>query len=184
MDLEPRLREKFSELIRSEGLDELSEPILLDDYFDEVPLYSRYAQLDFLRGMSTDRKNRVLVAAAVWHLESIVSRLQGRAENEPLDYMCMVSIADWEYFDADGDLITPQFWCANPSRGVFEHLRIYAPTSRYSEFVSSVIGGSESLEVGENYGRANTVGHVERVYVISKSLSVPGLSVRRKDTQG
>ena len=140
MDIDPRFEADFARLIHEQSLDDLDAFLKPLELFDEPPLYSMYSQLTFLDGLTVEQKNRLLIRAAVAHLERIVDHCRGH------DFYCMVSVLGWDEFD-EGGLVDPRFWNADPTtrpnpddpRGVLDYLRFHPPTSRYSTFVADAL---------------------------------------------
>jgi hypothetical protein len=68
---------QMEDVLQTEGLD---EPTLFAaaDAFDEIPLYSRYVQLGFLRRESSSMRDDILLGAAGLLLQRLVSRLRGK----------------------------------------------------------------------------------------------------------
>ncbi len=169
-------RGEFEGLIHREMLDRLDELMGIDDYFDEVPLYSRIDHFQFLRNLPVVEQNRALIRAATWHLETILEHAQHYYADREFDYCCMVSVQDWEDFE-DGGLITPGFWFANPSRGVFDYLEMNPPQSKYANFVAECLDHDPAYQLNENYSSFSEIG-VERVYIQRADLPAPKPGVR------
>lgn len=154
MHLDPRFAAGFARLIRHQRLDALDSFLESVDDFDEPPLYSQFAQLAFLDGLTTEQKNRLLIRAAVAHLPRIAEHLRGH------DFFCMVSIVNWADFE-DGGLITPAFFCTDLSvrprsadpRGVLDYIPFTPPTSRYSTFVADALGHDPAYLIHDDPGK-------------------------------
>lgn len=164
MELDRRYKTHFERLIKLEGLDDLSQFKDQVELFEEVPLYSRFSQLSFLKGLPSVEKNRILIRAGAWYVRVIIGSLRESCVGRDYDSFCMLSIRDWEDFP-EGGLITPAFWCANPSQGVLEHIRLQPPNSAYSKFVAESLGRDPSFKINECLDFLPGEPHVERVYV-------------------
>ena len=66
----PDYSAEFQELLAAEGLTDL-RIFASAETFDEVPIYSRYTQLDFLGRVPVAARNRAMILAAVRHLDRI-----------------------------------------------------------------------------------------------------------------
>jgi hypothetical protein len=164
IDLEPRFKSDFENLIRGEGLDNIEafmEPV---DLFEEVPLYSRFAQLSFLSEVPPIEKNKLLIRAATWQLSNIVTYCMKRDDARASDFYCMLSILDWEDFDAGG-LVTPTFWYTNPSRGVLAQLQFTSSLGTHGVFVLDSLDRDADIEVQEEIHLFSENSYMERVYV-------------------
>jgi hypothetical protein len=164
MYVDPRFAVGFARLIHQQLLDDLDSFLEPVEDFDEPPLYSQYAQLAFLDGLTTDQKNRLLIRAAVAHLPRIVGHGRGH------DFYCMVSILDWGDFE-DGGLICPAFWYTNPStrpaladpRGILDYVHFNPPTSHYSRFVADALDHDPAYLIHDDSGTGDP--WTRRVYV-------------------
>src|SRR5579859_2782204 len=87
---------QIERLIRAEGLDDL-EALLVPREWDEVPFVSRLPRLAFLDGVDVQEKSRILVVAAVKHLDRIRSFVEEKGRRE---VVVMVSVTDWDYLTA------------------------------------------------------------------------------------
>ena len=163
-DADPAVKAGFRHLLELEGLDRLDELMRVDDFFEELPLYSRYAQLSFLDGLPVAERNRLLVRAAVSYLPVVLDHARDYYAGRDRDYFCMVAVQSWEDFD-EGGLVTPYLWFANPSRGVFDHLRFDPPQSSYSAFVAEALDHDPSFMLNEGLRDLPGGPYVERVYV-------------------
>ncbi|SPT49673.1 Imm15 family immunity protein [Actinomadura madurae] len=164
MFIDPRFAADFARLIHHQLLDDFDSFLKRVDDFDEPPLYTQYAQLAFLGGLTTEQKNRLLIRAAVAHLPRIVEHGHGH------DFYCMVSILGWDEFE-NGGLIRPAFWYTNPStrpdpgdpRGILDYVQFNPPASRYSVFVAGALDHDPGYLIHDDSGTGDP--WMRRVYV-------------------
>jgi Immunity protein 15 len=156
-DLDPAYRPAIEALLRAEGLDDLDDLSTVST-FDEVPLYSRYDQVDFAPALTTDQTNRLLITAAAWYLGVLYER------NKDRDYYCMVSVLGWAD-QAGGGLLSPNFWLTRPSTGTLAHLRFNPPTSEYSAYTADALDGDPDYTLAEGLSHLPGGPYVERVYI-------------------
>lgn len=164
MELDPRFKAEFEQLIRLQELDQLEGFMAPIDLFDEPPLYSRFSQVAFLDGLPPAEKNRVLIRAAAWYLPVIVKYSREFHAGRENDFFCMLSIVDWEDFD-EGGLLAPTFWYTNPSQGILDQIRLEPPNSAYSTFVAEALDHDPSFLVWEDLASLPGTPYYERVYV-------------------
>ncbi len=134
--------DEFRELLVAQ---QLYDPEVFDtvEVFDEVAIYSRYAQLDFLGHLSVAEQNRKLILAAVRQLDRIVERF---AKQVGMPIIRMVSVTDWDSSDLysqDGatDPITSHLWIGNFASDAMKDFRVHAPRSAAASFVADAVGG-------------------------------------------
>ncbi|MFB9890472.1 Imm15 family immunity protein [Planobispora takensis] len=172
IDLDPRFKTELVRLIRDEGLDQFGE-LMEADPFEEVPLYSRYAQLEFLDTLCVSEKNRVLIRAAVAHMVKVVEYSRDYYEDRSCDYLCMVSVVGWEDSDGRSELLIPNLWIGNMRDDRLRSMRLHPAQSRRSEFVADALDGDAGLTLSEGLSHFLGESYVDRVYVRLKSMSVP-----------
>jgi Immunity protein 15 len=162
MDLDPRFRADFEQLVRVEGLDRLDD-LMVTSLFEEVPLYSRYAHVAFLDPLPVAERNRLLIRAAAWYLPVILAHAAASYAGRDHDYFCMLAVSSWDDFDGGG-LVSPAFWYTNPSRGVLDQLRREPPTSPYSSFVADALDRDPLYRLSEGYSDLPGGPYLTRVY--------------------
>jgi hypothetical protein len=164
VDVDPRFADQFGRLFDRHDLTQYHRLMEYHGYFDELPLFARYAEVSFLDSLSIEERNRVLIRAAVAHLETILDYSRQYYANREYDYFCAVTITGWEYVD-EGEVVVPHFWYANPSHGAFEYLALEPPTSQYSRFVADCLDHSPDYVLNDDVVRDYTETRVERVFV-------------------
>src|SRR5438128_6904528 len=71
MTVNGQYESKFWKILEKEGLADLSQ-FHRFGFFDEVPFYSRLSQVSFLRGLSRDGADRVLLEFALKFLKALI----------------------------------------------------------------------------------------------------------------
>lgn len=173
MEMDGRFRGAFARLLADQDLADLDGLMEYRGYFDELPLYSTYPQIAFLAPLPAEERNRVLIRTAAAHLDAVLHHSLMFYAGREHDHFCAVAITEWDEFDAGG-LVTPRFWYANPSRGVFDHLVLDPPTSGYSAFVADCLDRDPAYALAEE--RTDEGGlrpRVRRVFVRHSSPSTP-----------
>ncbi len=91
----PSVRDQFASVLKDEQLADISSCFSDPDFFDEVPLYSRYAQVDFLK--QHGEVDQLLLELSLEYLQKVrsedrfVAITVGRNENEyivPYVFVC------------------------------------------------------------------------------------------------
>ncbi|MFF4339383.1 Imm15 family immunity protein [Kitasatospora sp. NPDC001540] len=161
--------DEFANLLADEELDSFDDFLHPLTTFDEVPLYSRYSQLDFLAPLTRPEANAWLVRAAVTYVERLATDVADRAD----DFFCMVSITGWEEYRDDG-FLTPSIWYTRPGNGVLDHLDLTAATGPEARFTAEAIAGTDGARVLTSTASAARPFSIERLYVTVPAMPLPG----------
>jgi hypothetical protein len=176
---DPEFREfgdEFARLLAEEGLDDLSQ-FLTAETFEEVPLFSRYAQIDFLGDLDTARRNILTIRFAVAHLGSIQRYARERRAaapgRQPDPCLRMVTVTDWwdygddgvEYNNGTRDVLSPHFWVGDLGSPKMAAFRMHPPDSAYSAFVRSALEGVPSVALHEGWSSDDRDRLLSRVYI-------------------
>jgi hypothetical protein len=170
VDVDPGYRADFERLLAEQELLDLDAYLEISGYFEEVPLYVQDSQVAFLDGLPFEERNRQLVRAAVAHLGRMLEHARGAGRGD--DFFCAVTVTGWEFF-AEGDLLIPRFWLANPSHGVFEYVRLRPPASEASRLVASWLDDDPRYLLNEDVVSDFGENRLERVFVQDESCPLP-----------
>jgi Immunity protein 15 len=164
VDIDPRFRSQIQDLIDKHDLSKFDRLMGYHGYFDELPLFTRYAEVSFLHELPVAERNRILIRAAVAHLGVILDYSRTFYEGRDHDYFCAVTVTGWEYV-AEGDVVIPRFWYANPSHGVFDYVKLDPPDSEYSRFVADCLEHSPDYVINDDVVREYSETRIERVWI-------------------
>lgn len=162
-------------------------PIAPDSYvtvntFDEVPLYSRLTQVDFLDQLPFPARNEALLRAAVRHELKIIETAQRiLPETDFRERLFFVSVTGWED-DPDEDqageqstasfrsawdrqLLLPNFWIGNMSAEAMGEFAVRAAATVESEAVSTALGDDPAVGIYEGWATMAGEPFLRRVYV-------------------
>src|SRR5260370_18299462 len=90
-------------VLKEEKLDDLSQ-YSEDGFFDEIPLYSRFAQVSFLEALGREGADKVLIEFGLRYMESVV------AHTMPVTKMlAAVTVVDF----GEGDPVVPHIFFCN-----------------------------------------------------------------------
>jgi hypothetical protein len=116
--------------------------------FEELPIYSRYKQIEFLDGLNIADQNRELILAGVRHLDRIDEYFRAQEDNLA-GIVRMVSITDWwvdgergggTCTDGSTEILTPHIWLGNLGHERMSRFRVFPPRSRAALFVVGAVG--------------------------------------------
>lgn len=149
-------------LIQRERLDNFAQ-LLEPRELDEVPLFSRYKNIDFLSSLPAVKKTEVLTVFAVRYLVDVFDHVEpGRRSNTVI----MVSITRWEDLD---DLVPepalPNFWiCGDKKRdlGIFRLMAGQSPRAQLVREWLREAGIDQKFAVYEPTAQNQKLG---RIYV-------------------
>ncbi|MFI5718821.1 Imm15 family immunity protein [Nocardia sp. NPDC051750] len=172
VEVDPRFRDAFERLLAAVDLLDFDGLMTCDGYFDELPLFTTYSQIAFLEELSLIERNRVLVQAAAAHLDRILRHAERYYAGRKFDFFCSVTVTGWDFFP-EGDLLTPRFWRANTSKGVFDYLRLQPPTSEGSNTVAYLLDHDPNYLINDDIVDEFGEKRLERIFVQHVDCPVP-----------
>lgn len=138
----------FDALLADEGL---TDPAVLVpvDVFDEVPLYSRLTQIDFLANLPVVEQNRTLLRAALRHLDRVREHVRAHSQANTACVLRLVSVTGWWVDQENGgvctdgtsEILVPNFWIGDLDHERMRGFRLYRPASRCATFVQQAAHG-------------------------------------------
>ena len=187
MTVDRRYEEEFEALFARQGIKSAAWEHV--QTFEELPVYSRYDELEFMTGLSLSDVNRQLIKASVCMLERITDSRSGSGDaRTPKRLLFMVSVTDWHIFDESGrsvcndgnrDYIVPHIYVANLNDSRMKGFDVFEteyptalrpPTSICAEFVASALDYSSAYVI---YQSPEYDWCPERIYVrLRRTLSV------------
>ena len=159
------IESRLWKLLEKEHLTDLSQ-FHQQGFFDEVPLYSRQSDVDFLPD-DKNEANEILLRFALKFLKSVVAYEQHRT-----GYMAAITV--WNFSDA---LLVPNLfvWC-DALRGLKEKLTLYAATTSFGKEMKQLapkLDRGEQFEVLED---ATTLPETTRVFIALARPPYPGMA--------
>ncbi|HEX5446936.1 MAG TPA: hypothetical protein VFW87_24180 [Pirellulales bacterium] len=116
------VRQRLEAVLHEEALDDRSR-FDAPGFFDEIPLYSRYRQVGFLKKHGDP--SGLLIEFALEYLESVVDAKRSSTE-------CFAAITAVEYEDAEF-LVPCIYVCNGRIRSRLRSLRLARPVSKFAE---------------------------------------------------
>ncbi|WP_280434729.1 Imm15 family immunity protein [Nocardia carnea] len=172
VEVDPRFRGAFERLLAVVDLLDFDGLMTCNGYFDELPLFTTYSQIAFLDELSLVERNRVLIRAAVAHLGRILEHAERYFAGAEFDFFCAVTVTGWDFFSEE-DLLTPRFWRANASKGVFDYLRLQPPTSEGSSTVAYLLDHDPDYLINDDIVDEFGEKRLERVFVQHVDYPIP-----------
>jgi len=159
------IESRLWKLLEKENLTDLSQ-FHQQGFFDEVPLYSRQSDVDFLPD-DKNEANEILLRFALKFLKSVVAYEQHRT-----GYFAAITV--WNFSDA---LLVPNLfvWC-DALRGLKDKLRLQAVTTTFGKEMKQLaprLDRGEQFEVLED---ALTLPETTRVFIALARPPYPGLA--------
>lgn len=176
VEVDPRFGEAFGGLLAAADLLDFDGLMTCDGYFDELPLFTTYSQIAFLDDLPPLERNRVLVRAAVAHLGRILEHAERYFAGREFDFFCAVTVTGWDFFP-EGDPLTPRFWRANTSKGVFDYLKLRPPTSEGSNTVTYLLDHDPDYLINDDIVDEFGDKRLERIFVQHVDCPVPRGSI-------
>jgi hypothetical protein len=148
--------------------------VFLDvDVFDEVPVYSRFHQLEFLSGLSFLEANAILTKLAALHLERVVSYAAKHERPGGKTILRMVSIIGWldkndsgqMNFDGSADFVQPYIWLADFDNPKLSKFSVWPAVSPAGLFVKNVLDDDDRFAVVEGAPDKFGAPSPARVYI-------------------
>lgn len=170
--VEQSYTDKFREILDEE---QIGDPaVFLDvDVFDEVPVYSRFDQLDFLSGLSFAEANGNLIRLTALYLNTVVSYAANQELRNEKTILRMASVTGWlnendsgqMNFDGSTGFVRPNIWLANLDNPKLSYFSVWPVASPAGMFVSAAMNDDSRFAVVE--GRPESFGAPSptRVYI-------------------
>lgn len=156
---------KIYKLIEKEGL--YNDEVYFADYetFEEIPLFSRWSQVDFLKGRAIDDNNLLLISHAISLSDYANNSAYTRLGSECLDYFCCVTLTKWDCID-EIKCITPNLYISRRKSWIFSYVKFHKSHSKEELTTMKYI---KKLGIS-NYGvyiSKLVNGNVNRVYIVN-----------------
>jgi hypothetical protein len=137
MRSENNLESKLWAVLAREHLVDLSQ-FHKNKFFDEIPLYSRDSDTDFLSGYTTSEADKVLLDFSLKFLRSVVSYQEHRT-----GYFAAITV--WP--PAEGSRLVPNLfvWCGSARALQRTHLALEAPRTPFAKTI-------KRLALGRSHG--------------------------------
>jgi hypothetical protein len=170
--VEDRYLRAFNKVLAEERI---ADPeVFMDvEWYDEVPVWSRFLQLGYLSSLSFAEANRILIRCTVLYMDRIVAFAAQRGRVPGMTILRMVSVIGWDdendqgqrNYDGTTDFLQPYIWRANLDHPALNNISVWPVTSPAGLFTQGAVNGDDRFSVGE--GPPDKFGQPspERVYI-------------------
>lgn len=124
------LKTEFESVLREQQLADIAEIVSDRDFCDEVPLYSRYQQVDFLKQHGD--VDLLLMELALNYLERVVSE----AHVASADRFAAITII---HDEADGYIVPAIFVCNRDARQQLKELSLTLPSTALGQRIEELV---------------------------------------------
>jgi hypothetical protein len=163
---------RFHEILDEE---QIGDPaVFVDvDVFDEVPVYSRFHQLEFLSKLGFAEANSILIKLAALYLEAIVSYAAKQERRSGKTILRMVSVTGWLQesnsgqmnFDGSADFVRPNIWLGNFDNPKLANFSVWPVVSPAGLFVKAAMDNDDRFAVVEGAPDRFGAPSPARVYI-------------------
>src|SRR5258708_3802190 len=152
----PSARQQFTSVLKAEQLFEIPPSFRDSDFFDEVPLYSRYEQVEFLKQYGG--VDRLLLGPSLEYLETVTSAL---AVNRPKRFIAVTIVRD-----AINEYIVPYiFICNSNASRRLKELHLSPPSKGLGKHVQSLLKETDYRQDYRVLEDRSTVSDDVRVFI-------------------
>ncbi|MGT8859235.1 Imm15 family immunity protein [Enterobacter sp. 186315] len=166
-----KLDSKIKKIIQNEGF--TNDEIFYADYdsFEEIPLFSRWKSIAFLKKTPFDENNKLLILHAVKlaeHAREIA--FINTKEDVHKDFFCCVTLTKWDCID-EINCITPNIYITRRRKWLFTYVKLKQTSSEEEMLAMKYINelGLTNYSVYISEGNGNGNGNVSRVYIINNT---------------
>lgn len=176
LSINSQIKTQFDVVLRRRHLDDVASRFSDPNYFDEVPLYSRYRQVEFLKQFGD--VNLLLMDLALDYLDRVTAE----------SHICRGErlIAITLIHDDEHDYIVPSIFVCNSSvKTRLKNLRLLFPSGRFGLRIKSLVKSVRGDAFSVYEDRDSVAGDV-RVFVSYKepSYGFIGLETFANDGNG
>jgi hypothetical protein len=152
----PSAKDRFEAVLKAEQLVDIPSSFREPSFCDEIPLYSRFKQVDFLRDYGD--VDRQLLQLSLDYLNRIAAE---QLETKPKRFVAITILRD-----DDNEPIVPHiFICNNNVRNQLKELHLSPALSTLGRYVQSLLRQNGHLGEYEVYDDGATVPDSVRVFI-------------------
>jgi len=160
------LNKEIQILIKKEKLD--NQNIFFADHesFEEIPLFSRWSHIDFLKEYSFDKRNEILLEQAIKLVDNAIVNAELVPGLDFNEYFICVSIVDWDDVEELG-CISPNIYISKRKNWLLPLLSLRECESfevgMIKKYVSNLNLKEKKVCVSKSYGGEN-----DRIYIVDE----------------
>ncbi|MCL1824615.1 MAG: Imm15 family immunity protein [Betaproteobacteria bacterium] len=163
------LDKSFERLVKKEDLDNFEVYFRKYTDFEEIPLFSRYAHISFLRSLSFNEKNKFLIKKGLELIDKIIQKSSDYLKPDDIeDYFICLSVSDWDDYE-EINCLTPSIFITRRKKWILSHLSF---RKKYSieeylieEYLNSLSLQNHTVFVSKEYG-----GEYKYVYIVRNGI--------------
>jgi hypothetical protein len=164
-----KIDENFRKLLTLEGLDE--QDVFYADYatFEEIPLFSRWMRINFLKKYDFDKRNELLLQFATKFVEKLLSNAPYiLGDNGSSEYFSCVSITNWDCISEIG-CISPNFYISKKKTWLLSNLGLetanFPEIKMIENYLSNLQINKKKVCISKGYDPEN-----KRIYIVDDFL--------------
>lgn len=169
MAMNKTLDVKIKQLILKEGFD--NENLYFAEYetFEEIPLFSRWKNINFLKNTPVDENNKLLISNAISLAEHADEVACNKLGLDYADYFCCVTLTKWDSID-EIKCITPNIYITRRRKWLFSHVTLKKSSTK-EELITTRYVKDLGLENYEVCISGLLDGNVNRVYIVNDKFN-------------
>lgn len=158
------LNKKMQSLIKKESLDK--QDLFFADYgtFEEIPLFSRWSHINFLKKYSFDKRNEVLIEQAISLTDEAMTSAKLIPNLDFNEYFICISITKWDDINERG-CISPNIYISRRKPWLLSFLELVEfdspETSMIKNYLYNLNIKEKRVCVSKCYGGEN-----DRIYIV------------------
>jgi hypothetical protein len=127
------------------------------DFFEEVPLFSRYADIAFLKHLSVEEASEVLLRYSLKFLRAVIAY-----EDHETPFFAAITVSDV----SPGDPIVPSlFVWSRPLVELYERLRLKKPTTPFAKRIKRLVSELAALDFVQIFEEASPAPEAARAWL-------------------
>jgi len=158
--ISPSAKYSFDSVLRAEGLADIPSSFRDPSFFDEVPLYSRYEQVEFLKQYG--EADRLLLELSLEYLQRVKSE---RTANKAMRFISVTIVRD----DVNEYIVPYIFICNSNARMRLKDLHLSLPSKGLGKHIQSLMQKTDHPQDYRVLEDRSTVSDDVKVFISYKS---------------
>lgn len=164
-----KFEEEIINLLNTEGFTNMQIYFADHDTFEELPLFSRWENIEFLKDLDFDEKNKVLIKIATNLIEKVKNEMPFYSQHHIDEYFICVSITSWEDID-EINCLTPAIFISRKARWILSCLELQENEFSEKLLIDKYIK-SLGMDNYKSYATKDFSSTRDRIYIINNSFS-------------
>lgn len=166
-----KFEKNFLSLMRNEGLDNYSHYFSEFDSYEEIPLFSRYKNIEFLDSMSFNDKNKYLIKNGISIVKYIIELAPKILNKKEMDefFICL-SIMDWDLDDYNEiNCLTPNIYVSRKKTWLLSCLKLTQKNTIEENLVKEYLCSLNVKNSGVYVANTSNI-EFKRVYILNQCI--------------